>query len=126
MNLNTLPHARPESVYRITINKINKQSEINPHIGFNFKDKEYNELKSEGYEDEFIVSYEIEKKPSNIIMKMYDYDQSYLSYDWIIWLLNDISNPLKELTYNKTLKKYNKKVLDRIIVKFKEVNNKKV
>ena len=54
-------------------------------------------------------------------MKMYDYEYAMVSYDWIIWLLNDISNPYKELIKGKQLYKYDKAILERILVKFKEV-----
>lgn len=118
-----LQHARPEAIYEVVTNDIDRVSEINPHsLNFNFKDKEYIELKKSNYA-EYIISKEVEKDPSKIIYKMYDYDISFVSYDWIIWLLNDITNPLKELVKGKIIKLYNKDVLERMIVKFKAGKN---
>lgn len=119
MNENVLPHARPESVYKAS-NKLGV-SEINQLlVNFDFRGVEFLNLKNEGYVKEFIISKEIEKNPSLVIMKMYDAKWEYTSYDWLIWLLNDINNPLKELTYKKVLKVYEKDVLERLLVMFKE------
>lgn len=119
MNENVLPHARPEAVYK-TSNKLGV-TEINQLLlDFDFRGVEYLTLKNEAYSKEFIISKEVEKNPTNIIMKMYETKWEYTSYDWLIWLLNDINNPLKELTYKKVLRVYDKDVLERLLVMMKE------